>query len=150
MQPIPLIDPKYASKDGTFSPNGRAIAYSSDEAGSWEVYVVPYPGLAGSRRISSRGGTQPLWSRDGNQLFYISADRKSLMVVDMTSGVPAPARELVSLPPNIFVQQYTLGYDVAKDGRFLMMVSAEDVPLDRIVVETDFSTELKRLFTTGK
>ena len=61
---------------GQFSPDGKWMAYGSDESGRWEIYVQPVPATGGKWQISNAGGTQPRWRRDGRELFYLSMDRK--------------------------------------------------------------------------
>src|SRR6202030_1842180 len=58
-----------------FSPDGRWLAYSSDESGRREIYVQPYPGPGGKRQISTEGGTEPVWNPDGRELFYRCANK---------------------------------------------------------------------------
>ena len=64
------------------SPDGRWITYNSDESGTWEVYTASFPDLTGKRQISIDGGMQPLWRRDGQELFYLSPQGQ-LMAVDV-------------------------------------------------------------------
>ncbi len=121
--PVPFLVTLADETFGQFSPDGRRIAYSSDESGRREVYVrdfaperVPAAGI-GKWQISTAGGDKPHWSSDGNELYYIAADRK-LMAVPVKSGplfepgVPVPLFETnaVSFFP----------YDVSADGRFLI------------------------------
>ena len=106
------------------SPDGRWIAYSSDESGTWQVYVGSFPEFSGKRQISSQGGIQPMWRRDGRELYYLSTQRQ-LMVVDIRNDgaggldINAP-RELFRLSWNPSAQ---LGeYAPADDGqRFLVL-----------------------------
>ena len=67
------------------SPDGHWIAYASDESGRWEVYVQSFPVLGAKRAISTGGGSEPQWRRDGRELFYITPDG-TLMAVDVSSG----------------------------------------------------------------
>src|SRR5262249_22969441 len=68
-----------------FSPDGRWLAYASDESGAFEVYVQAFPDGQGKRLVSRGGGAEPRWRADGRELFYVSADRR-LMVVPTTIG----------------------------------------------------------------
>jgi Tol biopolymer transport system component len=70
--PVPFARSEFNESSGRFSPDGRWIAYVSDESGRFEVYVRPFPSGAGTWRISPDGGAQPQWSRDGKELFYLS------------------------------------------------------------------------------
>ena len=82
-----------------FSPDGRWIAYQSDESGRYEVYVRPFPGPGEKWQVSTGGGTLPLWSRDGRELYFESPDTR-IMVADcmvqastFASGKPRPWSE---------------------------------------------------------
>jgi Tol biopolymer transport system component len=110
-----------------FSPDGRWFAYTSDESGSQEVYVRSFTadGHAGPdrKRISSHGGFQPIWRRDGSELFYLSQTDEVMSVAVIRSG----AELEFGVPKALFRTQtlaggHTLGtYDVAPDGqRFLI------------------------------
>ena len=66
-----------------FSPDGHWLAYVSDESGRSETYVQPYPGRGGQRLISTDGGTEPVWNRNGRELFYRSGNK--MMAVDITT-----------------------------------------------------------------
>jgi serine/threonine-protein kinase len=73
----------------TFSPDGRWIAYTSDESGRYEVYVRPYPGPGGPWQVSAEGGQQPRWARNGRELFYLDVnDQGKIFAVDI-SGQPS-------------------------------------------------------------
>ncbi len=107
------------------SPDGRWLAYQSDESGSYEVYVRPFPDVTRARwQISTAGGTSPMWRRDGRELYF--ADRERLLAVPIEAGerfVAAPAQPLFRLSG----VEDRLGplYDVAPDGaRFLVFRDA--------------------------
>ena len=93
--PRPFLQDDFNKRGAKFSPNGKWIAYSSDESGEEQVYVRPHPGPGGKYLVSTTGGSQPMWRRDGNELFYISADRK-LMAVEVKAG---PAFETLATKP---------------------------------------------------
>jgi hypothetical protein len=69
--------------------DGRWLAYNSTESGSWQVYVVSYPGMSRAIRISNSGGCQPIWRGDSQELFYLTLDGK-LMAVPMQDNSPQP------------------------------------------------------------
>src|SRR6202035_603464 len=73
-KPVPYLQGPYNEQQGQFSPDGRSIAYSSDETGSYQVYVQSFPAGAGMFRVSTAGGVQPRWRRDGKEIFFISSD----------------------------------------------------------------------------
>ncbi len=116
---------------GRFSPNGRWLAYESDESGSYEVYVRAFPGPGGMWQVSGDGGgSRPVWSADGKELFYVSANnRKKMMSVAVETegsfrhGTP---RELFDFEGWIEELGRNV-YDVSRDGdRFLVLMNAED------------------------
>ena len=84
-QPFPFLQTEFNEQQAQFSPDGKWIAYTSDESGAPEVYVQTFPASGGRWRVSTGGGSQPKWRRDGRELFYIAADRK-LMAVDVKLG----------------------------------------------------------------
>jgi Tol biopolymer transport system component len=79
----PFIQASYNQGGARFSPDGHWLAYISDESGRYEVYVQPYPGPGGKYQISTEGGTEPVWNRNGKELFYRSGDK--MMTVEVTT-----------------------------------------------------------------
>jgi serine/threonine-protein kinase len=128
------------------SPNGHWIAYTSRESGQEEIYALPFPGPGGTKyRISTDGGTEPVWSRNGLVLFYRSG--KKMMSVDVSKLPDKPGS-----PQFLFEGQYESsdsgrpGYDVDEDGRFLMVQSLEpEQPATQINLVLHWFDELKRL-----
>ena len=120
-QPIPFAQTKFKEHHGYFSPNGRWLAYASNQSGEEEVYVRPFPPGAGISRVSAGGGTQPRWSRDGKELFYVAPGGK-LMAVEVTTGEKFEA----GTPRALFQMRLALDWDfnhysVTADGqRFLV------------------------------
>ena len=78
----PFLQTKFSEQTARFSPDGRWVAYLSNESGRPEVFVRPYPGPGGKWQISTDGGDEPCWSRSGRELFYWQGDNK-MMVVDV-------------------------------------------------------------------
>jgi hypothetical protein len=107
----------------TLSPDGRWLAYTLNATGNHEIWVRPYAGSAAAVRVSANGGVDPQWSRDGSELYFLEG-LKRMMVVAVTPGATfsfRPARPLFELPfptSNVFPNQ---SYDVAADGRFVMV-----------------------------
>jgi Tol biopolymer transport system component len=111
---------------GQFSPDGRWIAYTSDEGGEAQVYLSPYPQADRRYSVSPGGGLHPLWSPDGRHIYY--RDGQRLMAVDVTPG-PEPA---LSPPRLLFDQQYRFGpnlsiphYSLSPDGKRFLFVREE-------------------------
>lgn len=126
------------------SPDGRWLAYVSDVTGQAEVWVQPYPGPGAPVRVSPGGGTEPVWGRNGRELFYLQSDR--LMAV----GVGAQASFTFTPPAQLFETRHRRGgqppsYDVAADGRFLMLKSPTDQAVTaHFVVVLNWIEELRR------
>ena len=103
------------------SPDGRWVAYQSDESGRSNIYVRPYPNIDDGRwQISSNGGREPVWGRDGRELFYRTVD--GMMVTNIETSPTLS----VSRPELLFTGAYewtgARSYDISLDGqRFLMM-----------------------------
>jgi len=131
------------------SPDGRWMAYASEESGRREIYVQAYPGPGGRWQVSSDGANEPLWSANGRELFYRSGDR--MMAVDISTD----GEFLAGKPRQLFEGSYVRAsagyvraqYDVSPDGqRFLMLkaVQQKAEPLTQIQVVLNWSDELKR------
>ena len=116
----PVVATRFDEIDPQFSPNGLWLAYCSNESGRREVYVRPYSGAGDPVLISTEGGCEPAWSHDGTEVFYrFGQDMMSVRVTE------AGARLTPARPVRLFTGGYATatnsrGYDVAKDGRFLM------------------------------
>jgi len=101
-----------------FSPDGHWIAYQSDESGKYEVYVQPFPGPGGKWQVSAGGGANPIWSRDGRQLFFTSQDNR-IMVASATleGGSFVPGKPRLWSPAQIRRPSAAMSLDLAPDGK---------------------------------
>ncbi len=107
--------------EARFSPDGRWLAYSTEESGRSEVYVAPFPGPGGKWQVSTNGGFGPAWRRDGKELFYLSSDSKVMAVEIRASGTTLdPGVPQVLFEPH----PLAIAYDAAADGQRFLMVSA--------------------------
>jgi len=150
-EPRPLVQSMFSELNAELSPDGRWLAYQSNESGRDEIYVRPFPDVTGGRwQVSTGGGRTPLWARTAGELFYRSADG-AVMAVRGESG---PAWR-VTLPTQVLPARYwddsgTTGrtFDIAPDGRrFLMMTRGvnDKSAAPQIVVVQNWQEELKRL-----
>ncbi len=125
-KPFPFLTTPFGEVPARFSPDGRWVAYVSSESGRNQVYVVPFPGPGGKWQISTQGGGAPVWRRDGKEIFYMADDARLMAAaVSFTAsgieiGSERPLFQLRPGGPRSF-------YDVAPDGRFLV-VSSTDKP----------------------
>lgn len=109
------------NRGGQVSPDGRWLAYFSDESKRNKVYVRAFPSLEGKTQVSTGGGAEPMWSKRGDELFFRGEDQ--MMAVRVGPGAPLS----VTVPRKLFADRYSskgaqhAGYDVARDGRFLMV-----------------------------
>jgi Tol biopolymer transport system component len=150
-KPRALVRTKFSEGSPKFSPDGKWLAYSSNESGRPEVYAMAYPGPGAKIQISTDGGTDPVWRRDGRELYYRNGDR--MMVVDVVGS-----HTLVSKPKVLWEGKYLAGvgsscgmagptssnYDVTADGqRFLMIQdTSEKVECKLLRIVSNWSSDL--------
>lgn len=115
-----LVSGRGNHSHGQVSPDGKWLAYTSDESGSWEVYVTTFPGGEGKWQVSQGGGTEPRWRGDGKEIFYIDANGMMTAVpVTTESGLSSGSpQELFAVRGRAPISSTDLySYDVSKDGR---------------------------------
>jgi eukaryotic-like serine/threonine-protein kinase len=125
---VPLIVTEFDEDAIALSPDANWLAYQSDETGRKEVFVRSYPDVDGfKRQISNGGGEAPLWSRDGRELFYVSASRDMISVrvaanASSTGLITSAPERLFRVPDELLAVEYAFytPWDVASDGRFIM------------------------------
>ena len=132
-KPIPIATTEFDEREGQFSPDGRFVAYQSNESGHFEIYVQAFPEPTAKWRVSTNGGAQPRWGSEGRELFYVSLDGNLMAVpiaaspdgrtVDVgAAAVLFPSRLVLGPVPAIQRQQYA----VSPDGqRFLLNVTTD-------------------------
>jgi hypothetical protein len=126
-KPFLVVQTNFNEREGQFSPDGKWIAYESNESGRYEIYVQPFPGPGGKVQVSASGGAQVRWRRDGKELFYIALDNR-LMAVPIqlasnaqTIGTGAASSLFVTRVGGAVSFPFKQQYDVSPDGqRFLM------------------------------
>jgi len=122
--PTPFAVSKGNEMNGQISPDGKWVAYASDESGSWQIYVTTFPGAVGKFQVSRGGGTEPRWNRNGKEIFYLSLSGVLTSVsVDakdtFSTGAPQPLFQIRGRAPISATDHFS--YDVAGDGkRFLI------------------------------
>ena len=124
------------------SPDGRWLAYTSNESGTEQVYVQPYPALDSRHQVSVNGGASPVWSRDGRTLYFIQGTQYQatrLLSVDVTPGsafsvgIPRP---VLDLPPSLlFLGPPAPGFDVTLDGARFLGIQIRPVPTPPVQTE---------------
>jgi eukaryotic-like serine/threonine-protein kinase len=121
---VPFLASKASETSGQISPDGKWVAYASNESGDWEIYVTTFPGAAGKWQVSRGGGTEPRWRGDAKEIFYIGP-KGTLTAAPVngggtfSTGTPAPLFQIHGRAPISSTDLFT--YDVTKDGkRFLV------------------------------
>ena len=154
-KPVPVLQTPFDEMNGQFSPDGRWIAYESNESGRVEIYVRPFAAGGGKWQISTAGGSQPRWRPDGKELFYVASDGH-LMVAPITVALSGQAIQ-PGAPETLFVPRLSSGtwisatayqarsqYAVSRDGRFLMNVAVDEGTTSPINIVLNWDTVLKR------
>ena len=144
--PYPFLKTPFQERSGRFSPDGRFMAYTSDESGRDEIYVRPFPGPGGKWQVSTEGGRQAAWSPTGRELFYRNDDELMAVRIDNTS-------EFVAEPPRLLFKGNYHGallifasYDITPDGeRFVLIRGEGGLALQ---VTLNWFDELERLVPT--
>jgi serine/threonine protein kinase/dipeptidyl aminopeptidase/acylaminoacyl peptidase len=148
-KPFPYVNTSFNENVGQFSPDGRWVAYESDESGRFEVYVQPFPGPGGKWQVSTGGGIEPRWRRDGKELLYIAPDGKLMAVPIQGAGQTLEAGAAVALFQTRIEGGGQYGakqqYAVAPDGqRFLINITADESTASPITIVTNWARTLKK------
>jgi Tol biopolymer transport system component len=144
----PLLQVKWTVRNAQFSPDGRWIVYASNETGSMEIYVSPFPSGNGKWQVSSAGGQEPRWRQDGKELFYVSVDGK-LMAVAVSTDASFKAGSPVALFQTHRRQpvssQDVFSYDVSSDGqRFLIITKMDEANAAPLSVLLNWALEMEK------
>ena len=144
----PLLQAKWTVRNAQFSPDGRWMAYASNETGNMEIYVSPFLSGSGKWQVSSGGGQEPRWRQDGKELFYVSAEGK-MMVVAVKTGASFEAASPVALFQTHRRQpvssQDVFSYDVSGDGqRFLILTKMDEANPAPLSVLLNWTSEMER------
>jgi len=124
------------------------MAYASNETGSWEIYVSPFPSANGKWQVSSAGGQEPRWRQDGKELFYLSAEGKMMAVAVTTSpgfaaGSPVALFQTHRRQPVSSLDVFS--YDVSRDGqRFLIDTKVDETNAAPLSVFINWASEMEK------
>nr|MDQ5827430.1 hypothetical protein [Chloroflexota bacterium] len=145
--PSVFLRTNFDESHAQFSPDGRFVAYVSNESGRAEVYVQNFPGQEDKWQISTDGGDQPQWRRDGKELFYIAAD-KTLMAVPVSTGDAfergAPVALFKTRVPLTTISTEKNYYLVTADGQRFLVSQLDDRNTQPITVVLNWAANLKR------
>jgi eukaryotic-like serine/threonine-protein kinase len=148
----PLVHTPATERNGIVSPDGHWVAYEANDSGSFEIYVRPYPdAVSGRWQVSTGGGTRPLWSRDGRELFYVSPTSALMRVgVERAASWTATTPMMVLKEGSVTTPIGNPGrtYDLAPDGQRFLVIKPVAAPPPQLVVVQHFDEMLKRLVPT--
>ena len=142
--PRVLLDSEFVERDARLSPNGRWMAFTSNESGAKEVWIQSFPDLQNKHQVSTAGGSHPEWDPDGNELYYISPDRQLMSV-----AIEGDAKDLLGSPRALFPTRIAGHeskrlYAVARNGeKFLMIVAREPESSPPITLILNWTAGLK-------
>ena len=155
-QPRPLVQTKFDEGSPKFSPDGKWVAYCSNESGQKEVYVTPYPGPGAKIQVSNGGGSDPVWRRKGGELYYRAGDNMVVVTVKLQ-----PMKLTLSKPRVLWSENFSHGvssmcglagatstnYDVTADGERFVMIQEkiQEAVAQQVNVVLGWRDELKRL-----
>ena len=146
-KPFPFLQTQFDEEHGRFSPDGHWVAYSSNESGRQEVYVQPFPATGAKFQVSSGGGREPHWRKDGTELFYIGEGR-TLTAVSVTLGSKGfQAEQPKHLFPLSILSNFIIGrnYEVSNDGqRFLTPIIPDGGSAPPLTVDLNWQAMLKK------
>jgi len=146
--PKPFVASQFDDNGGLFSPDGRWLAYFSNESGQFEVYVQPFPGPGGRWQISASGGYGPVWARSGRELFYTDGNQIfSAGVTTQLRLVSSTPRPVVPFTPGVIgLFSYNRIFDVAPDGQRFLVVekSGENTAPEELRLVEGWLDELAR------
>jgi eukaryotic-like serine/threonine-protein kinase len=147
-QPFPFLHSEFDEQEGRFSPDAKWVAYTSNESGVSEIYVRSFPDSNTKISISTGGGSEPQWSYDGTELFYLRTDR-TLMAVPIThtpadplkAGLAAP---LFRVPPVLITGNTSRSYAVGKDGKRFLIANGDAANAAPLTVVLNWRAGVKK------
>jgi eukaryotic-like serine/threonine-protein kinase len=143
-KPFPILQSQASERNARLSPNGQWVAYVSDETKRDEVYVQHFPTPGNKVQVSTNGGSFPVWSRDGRELYFIGADQKMMAVDVKNSTENGKTFFEAGVPKALFDVRANEAFDVSKDGRFLMPVPVEQSGSVPLTVVLNWTALLKK------
>jgi len=154
-KPFAVLQSSFDEIEGQFSPDGRWLAYASNESGRYEIYIRTFPDAGVKRQVSVAGGVQPRWKRDGHELYYVAPDTR-LMAVPVRLA-PDPQTLEAGAPVPLFPTRFATGsnivaagflaraqYAVAPNGQFLVNIAADEAVASPITVVLNWTAGLKK------
>jgi len=140
-----LVETPFTESAARFSPDGRWLAYTSNESGNHEIYVEPFPANGSKSRVSHAGGFSPVWRGDGRELFYVTNEGTAIMAVDIAAS---GATLTPSTPRTLFETRMRLNrgwsFDVTRDGQRFVIPTAKPTPSPPLTVVVNWPSAIAR------
>jgi len=147
-KPIVVANTKFEERQGQFSPDGRWVAYETNESGRYEIVVQPFPNATSKVQVSTNGGVQPRWRADGKELYFIAPDRKLMAApVTISSSGFEPGKPVALFQTQIMVgpaAAYRAQYTVSRDGRFLINQLVEESNVTPITLILNWNPDQRK------
>lgn len=143
LKPYPFAQTPYNEEDGQFSPDGKWIAYSSDESQRDEVYVAHFPDAGGKRQISVAGGSIPRWRKDGKEIYYVAPDGKVMSAAMVLKGDAiqvGDVRPLFTPPANLSIDSF----EVFGNGQRFLILPQQEVVDEGVTVVSNWPAGFKK------
>jgi Tol biopolymer transport system component len=144
-KPYPFLHGEFDENNPQFSPDGRWMAYQSNESGRFEVYVVPFPGPGGKRQVSTKGGSLARWRPDGKELYFIAPDKRLMAAQVDAKGGAFDVKGIEPLFGPMLANAFSPAYDVADNGqKFLAVLPADTEGMDALTVVQNWVRAIKK------
>ena len=142
--PSRVLGNTFHNYNASLSPDGKWMAYNSDESGRFEVYVRPYPGPGGRWQVSLGGGTEPVWSPTGKEIFYRDGDKMMTAAVRTVGAFEVGARTQLFEGPFHTTSNQITNYDVTRDGKTFIMLQPVQGTAQTVFVTLNWFDQLKK------
>ncbi len=141
----PVVATEYSEYAPSISPDGRYMAYVSNQSGRYEVWVCTFPDGQGRWQVSSTGATEPQWSPNGRELFYVTEGHLvSAAVTTSPSFQASPPQRLFPVAPFVLYGVFNRNYDVMPDGRRFLMIRRDEEQITRLMAAFNWRAQLDR------
>jgi serine/threonine-protein kinase len=142
-KPAPVVNSAFDEAGAVLSPDGKLMAYVSNESGRNEIYLRPYAAQGQRVQVSSGGGTEPVWSAKGNELFFRNG--RDLLAVSTAGGKPARPQVLFSSDDAFGAGAIAANYDVARDGKSFLTMTGRQWKVAEVSVVLNWFSQWKQL-----
>jgi serine/threonine-protein kinase len=141
-----FIEDQFDTRLADLSPDGRWIAYVSNESGTYQVYVQPFPGHGGKWQVSSDGGTEPRWSRDGRRLYYRNRGQLLAASIETRPSFTVGRPQVILVRFHPYINDTGLTYDATiEDQHFVTTLPVNEDPLQQVAVVLNWGAELREM-----